>query len=386
LNSGILSLLLPAVAVSCVVPLSTPTPPAKSDGSSTDAGAGGDTNVQQPDGGTSQPLPTGAWVNVTANLANMPSTCGNMSIVQQKPDEDLTIVGIASGGLWATTDGAATWHALGTGVGSAPMDHDPRSFVFDPQDTMRYWESGIYGSHGGVYETTDDGTTFVQLGTVFHNDAVSVDLSVPSRATLLAGGHEDSQTLYRSTDGGMTWANVGAGLPKNTNCTYPLAIDEQTHLVGCGGYGGGPIGIYRTVDGGQTWSVVTTSGGAAPPLQTKRGAILWPSPNGAITESTDQGQTWKDLVGPNTLQGVTPVELPDGRIATLGTESIMVTASSTDLSDWHPASSMLPYGDARGLTYSSFRKAFYIWHLTCAGTNAVPPDAIMSFAFDYESD
>ncbi|MCX6905689.1 MAG: hypothetical protein NTW03_19850 [Verrucomicrobia bacterium] len=40
-----------------------------------------------------------AWVNVTANLADMPSECGNLCLLSVVPGQDKIIAGIAKQGL-----------------------------------------------------------------------------------------------------------------------------------------------------------------------------------------------------------------------------------------------------------------------------------------------
>ena len=81
---------------------------------------------------------------------------------------------------------------------------------------------------------------------------------------------------------------------------------------------------------------------------------------------------------------VTPVELPDGRIATLGPESIMVSADHG--MSWAPVGAGLPYPDAVGLVYLS--GSFYVWHQSCGfgGPVAVPTDAIEKYPFSDEDD
>jgi len=250
-------------------------------------------------------------------------------------------------------------------------------------NSTRYWESGIYGL--GLYETADDGMTFVNLGSLSHIDSVSIDFSDTDRKTFLAGGHEQAQTLYRSIDGGMTWTNIGAGLPLNTNCTRPLFVDSQTYLVGCGGYGGGPTGIYRTTDGGTTWTRVTASGGESIPLRGPDKSIYWESSSG-LTRSTDNGQTWVDVAPAGTIKGQ-PILLPDGRLAALGQRYVMV--SSDQGVTWRAATSALPFratDNVGGVVYSSQEKAFYAWYNTCgfSGPLLVPTDSIMRFDFDYQ--
>jgi hypothetical protein len=270
----------------------------------------------------------------------------------------------------------------------------PLSLVYDPVTPKRYWESGSYNG-GGVYETMDDGVTFAQLGDVTDCDPVSVDLSDPNRETLLAGAHENAQTLYRSTDGGMTWTNVGARLPANTFCTFPIVINSMTHLVGCGGANGGTgQGIYRTVDGGATWMQVSQSGGGSAPLITASGTIYWASPNdGGMTMSVVGGMNWHDVVTmPYTILNVHPVEVSNGTIATLGqTLGQQYVVTSSDGMTWKIASPPVPYdptadgGSGTGLVgvvYSSHETAFYIWGNTCVfppDDTSVPADAIMKY-------
>jgi len=335
--------------------------------------------------------PTEAWTNVTSNLAGLASQCGNMSYVSAKPDEDLLIAGIAEAGLWSSTNGGATWSPMGGGAdASTPIVNRTSSIVYDPTNTSRYWESGLYNSNG-VYETNDDGGSFMPLGDVMYCDLVAVDFTDPNRQTLLAGGHEQSQTLYRSADGGMTWTAVGMSLPPMTNCTFPLVVDAQTHLVGCGGFGGGVSGIYRTTDGATTWSNVTTLGGIDAPLVASDGSYYWSSPNGAgLARSTDKGVTWSNVIAsPYSVGSYRPIELPDGRIVTIGPAdgtAKYVVASADHGATWKPVSAVLPYVDATAVSYSAQRKVFYIWHFTCgSGANPVPSDAIMSYAFDYET-
>jgi photosystem II stability/assembly factor-like uncharacterized protein len=321
----------------------------------------------------------GPWVNVTANLAGMSSECGNTSGFAAVPDRDQLIVGVALHGLWTSTDGGASWTQLGTGAGSDSLTNRTVAYVFDPERPGVFWESGIYNGNG-VYRSDDYGTTLHALGDAHHNDVVSIDFSDPNRRTLLAGGHEQTQTVYRSTDGGESWTNVGANLPPSNHSSNPLVIDATTHLVGCSGYASDPSGIFRTTDGGAHWSMVSDQAASGAPLRASDGTIYWTLIYGSgMVRSTDNGQSWT-RVHDGGLRGTHPIELPDGRIATVGPNAIIVSSDQGE--SWQSATESLPYDDIIGLAYSVQRRAFYVWRFDC--TNTVPADAIMRHDFDFE--
>ncbi|MEO6598979.1 MAG: hypothetical protein ABIQ16_03840, partial [Polyangiaceae bacterium] len=318
------------------------------------------TNTTQASGGsgavdTETPPPKGEWFNATGNLAGMDSECGNLAFVSSDPNQDRLIAGVAMRGLWSSVDGATSWKAIG--AEGAAITNRTSAIVYDPETPGRFWESGLYNA-GRVYETDDDGDTFTQLGDVSGVDLVSIDFSDPARSVLLAGGHEAAQALYRSGNGGKTWASIGSKLPDGTNCTYPHVIDAETYLVGCGGYGGGVSGIYRSTDSGKTWAMASTLGGTSAPLETADGTLYWVGSDGDLARSVDQGVTWQEASPAGALRSITPLELPDGRIAALTKD--YVVASSDYGAHWTRVSAALPYQDSSGLAYSTQLLAFFV--------------------------
>ena len=326
--------------------------------------------------GSSRVSPSpGNWVNVTSNLAGMASECGNMTYVSAKPSEDLMIAGIARQGLWGSTDGGTSWHPLGSAPGSAKIVNRPGSIVYDPIHSDVFWESGIYNGNG-VYRTDNDGDAFSALGSIGHIDTVSVDFTDTNRQTLLAGGHERKQTVYRSQDGGRTWTNVGASLPAGTAfSSYPLVINSKTFFAGCNpSWATGTGGIFQSNNSGAIWNSVSAQGGGAQPLVAKDGSIYWSNGDGSMVRGTGQGSswTWSQTVASGTLVNVHPVELPDGRIVSLSSQHVMI--SSDHGVTWQSFGPQLPFAPV-GITYADSDKSFYIWQFDCG--NKVLPNAIM---------
>jgi photosystem II stability/assembly factor-like uncharacterized protein len=330
--------------------------------------------------------PAAHWVNATGNLAGTPSGCEGIGKIAAQPCSSRVIAGLEGHGLWATDDSGKSWRALGVGAGSASITNTAHGLVFDPTHPDVFWETGIRGT-SGLYKTTDGGSTFKQLGALSFTQLVSVDFSDPDRKILVTGTHGMKQQAFRSTDGGGTWTNVGLNLPASANNSEsPLVIDSKTFLLGACDQSANGCGIHRTADGGATWSLtndVPVSHFGAP-LWASDGSIYWPLVNdGGMSKSTDLGLTWTQIASSGTMFSVTPLELPDGSIVEVGVDYLL---RSTDHGKtWLPILDPLPFklvGDGGSLTYSTGTKTFFLAHFDC-GASQVLPDGIMSAGFEY---
>src|SRR4029077_21010920 len=120
-------------------------------------------------------------------------------------------------------------------------------------------------AHGGVWKTTNGGTTFEaqfqDQGLMSIGD-ITVSQSNPDLVWVGTGESNNRQStswgdgVYKSTDGGRTWTNMGL---KTSRFINRIVIDGRNNdvlLVAATGslFGpGGERGIYKTTDGGRTW-------------------------------------------------------------------------------------------------------------------------------------
>lgn len=358
-------------------------PPASSSGSS--SGGSGSSGGSSNSGGslvTAGEAPDGEWKNETLNLADLESECGNVSFLSAKPGTDKLIVSVAQRGLWTKAAADEEWQPLGTGTGSAKITNRASYIAYDPADSNVWWESGIYND-AGVFRTDDDGETFVELKTR-HNDGISIDFTDPKRQTLLASGHEQTDLLWYSNDGGETWEDIGKNLPEPAGvCSQPLIINSSTFLLGCGTYAGGDPAIYRSEDAGETWEKVSDLGPGGAALVASDGTIYWAGEGtSGVVRSEDEGKTWLGPFGQGLVQRANLVELPDGRVAGLGDKRVLLSDDKGE--HWREVTTTTDEPPV-GIAYSSVGKAFYAWRWTCAG-GTVPSDAVLSYAFDYETE
>jgi hypothetical protein len=315
------------------------------------------------------------WVSAVDNLLGLPSVCGNLSVVSADPNFDGVNVGIAGQGLW-TSWPELDWVQIGQGGGSDPINGQLTDIVYDPENFDRFWMAGIYD--GGIYRTVDKGLSIERLGDVQRVDRIAIDFSDPARNTMLTGAHESS-VLYKSENSGRSWFEITNTLPPNAGYSAsPMVLDKDTYLLGTNN--GTESGVLRTTDGGFTWTRVYDVGVSGSPLRTFDGrSIYWMLELGAgVIKSTDDGETWTLASdqefdrSPGSL-----IQLPDGRLAALGTTHVMVSDESGAV--WNTIGPALPY-DAVGVAYAAFRQKFYVWRFDCnPGTNnPILEDSIMT--------
>src|SRR5215470_7674975 len=123
-------------------------------------------------------------------------------------------------------------------------------------------------AHGGVFKTNDNGVTFQ---TIFDKQpmlsigAVAVAPSDSDVVWVGTGEANDRNSsgwgdgIYRTTDGGETWQNVGL---KESRTIPRIVVDpkkpEVAYVAAMGNLwkDGGERGLFKTTDGGKTWKLI----------------------------------------------------------------------------------------------------------------------------------
>jgi len=185
-------------------------------------------------------------------------------------------VGAASGGVWKTTNHGTTWTPLFDRQGVASIG----DIALTPSQPDLVWvgtgepnnrQSSSFGD--GVYKSTDGGRTWAHMGLrdTQHIGRVIIDPVDPDTVYVAALGRlwgpNTERGVFKTTDGGRTWSNVkfidqDTGFvdmvmdPTNRQVLYAAAY--QRRRAPWGFNGGGPgSGIYKTSDGGRTWIELT---------------------------------------------------------------------------------------------------------------------------------
>src|SRR6266849_2492022 len=187
-----------------------------------------------------------------------------MTIAVDPSNHAVFYIGAASGGVWKTVNGGATWQPVFDKEGSfssgwITLDTKRPNIVWVGTGERNSPRSVAYGD--GVYKSDDGGRSWTNvglkssehIGRIVINPKDSDTVYVAAQGPLWAPGGD--RGLYKTTDGGKTWKKVTTGLPEEQLGRIGLAISPvnpdvlYANVEAANGKGG----IYRSSDNGVTW-------------------------------------------------------------------------------------------------------------------------------------
>ncbi len=253
-------------------------------------------------------VPSGpqVWRNIGPDRGGRSLTVGGSS---KRPNE--YYFGAVGGGVWKTNDGGTTWKPVTDGkiksssVGAlavAPSDPD---VVYAGMGETELRGNVMQGD--GVYKTTDGGKTWAHMG-LEGTQTISRIRVDPNNADLVYAavlghpyGPSADRGVYRSLDGGKSWKKIlyesdRAGAedlaidPRNPKTMFATIWDVYRTPWSLSS--GGPAShLYKSADGGDTWKDITRNPGLPAGTDGKIGVAISADSNRiyAIVENENGG-------------------------------------------------------------------------------------------------
>jgi photosystem II stability/assembly factor-like uncharacterized protein len=252
-----------------------------------------------------------------------PSRGGRVTAVTGVPSQPRTFyMGVASGGVFRTTDGGESWVPITDG--QVPLGSTGAIEVSESNPDIIYVGTGSDGVRSnvstgrGVYRSSDGGKTwrFAGLYNVGQIGAVRIHPTDPNTVWVAANGDifkpGAARGIFKTTDGGRSWRktlyvsdSTGAMdvelQPGNPSVVYAWMsrIERKPWSIISGSREGG---FYKSTDAGETWTRHATglpgeligkgnlAVTAANPSRLY--ALIEARPGGGLYRSDDGGQSW----------------------------------------------------------------------------------------------
>lgn len=276
-------------------------------------------------------IPSTRWTLIgpepTSNPYSVPTVAGRIAALAVDPtNSSVVYAGAAGGGVWKTTDGGVHWIPLtdtqpSLAVGSIAIDPSNHSTIYVGTGEENFSVDSYYGA--GILKSTNGGASWTQIKGPFVGPfgpngydgggrIGGIAIEPGNSAVILAAVQIGDGTtgIYRTEDGGTTWAAVlGAGKffhwgtsvlfdPGNGNIAYAALTYD---------------GVYKSLDAGKTWSLINGTGSNILPSTNVGRIVLALAPSSPSTlyvgiqdtstfallglfKTTDGGANWVKLV------------------------------------------------------------------------------------------
>ncbi len=210
--------------------------------------------------------------------AGMSGRITAIDVVLNNPD--IIYVGSASGGLWRSTNGGASWEPIfdeqpAASIGALAVDQNVPDVIWVGTGEGNPRNSQTSGN--GVYKSLDGGKTWTFMGLEGTRNIHRLIIDPRNSNTVYVGsqgspwGESSERGVFKTTDGGKTWRKVlfvdtKTGIadlimdPSNPNKLI-AAMWEFRRWPWFLKSGGAGSGLFISFDGGETWQRKTDKDG-----------------------------------------------------------------------------------------------------------------------------
>jgi len=205
-------------------------------------------------------------------------------------------IGLATGGVWKTTNNGTTWTPIFdtydvASVGDIAVSQSNTDIVWVGTGEPNNRQSSSFGN--GIYKSTDGGETFTHMGLEDTQTIARVVIDPDDDDTVFVAalghlfGSNEERGLYRTEDGGESWEKIvyideDTGFtdvvidPSDSDTLYAASYQRRRTPWGFNG-GGTGSGIWKSTNGGDDWTKLNGNGLPEDPILGRIGLSVYRS-------------------------------------------------------------------------------------------------------------
>ena len=196
------------------------------------------------------------WMTIGSPVNGLPDArVFDLALDHSSPIKSRTIYAASYGdGVYKSINGGTSWEAINNGI-ETDGEIFVKSIVIDPEDPNTLYVS--LDQNGGLFKTIDGGANWERLPLAFES-VWFVEISPHAPQSLYASVPflENEGGLYLSLDGGASWELIFVNTfvsgivfdPTNPLVIYVSTKDTSENTKG--------DGVFRSMDGGDTWASI----------------------------------------------------------------------------------------------------------------------------------
>ncbi|MGB0998984.1 MAG: PKD domain-containing protein [Flavobacteriales bacterium] len=179
---------------------------------------------------------------------------GRVNVVVEDPNDINTIyVGAPDGGLWRSSDAGSTWEPLidnfsRLGISDIVIDFDNSQNIYIATGDADGGDAPAIG----IWKSTDGGLTWAESGDINASKIYKIEMDPDNAQRLVAATNSG---IFRTEDGGTSWIEVYADAARdiqfakgqNNPLVFALSLNDNE--------------LYRSTDHGATWNNIVIDAG-----------------------------------------------------------------------------------------------------------------------------
>jgi photosystem II stability/assembly factor-like uncharacterized protein len=222
-----------------------------------------------------------SWAAASRGLGNL-----SVNVLAVDPRDPAVVYAGTDAGLYRTTSGGASWTLLPVGPISTPAI---AILQIDPVHPRILYAFAVTSAKLGVYRSADGGSHWTERDAGLPPSLTALYADPDHPGTLYAGGIGPSAAIYKTTNGGGSWALL-ASLPAGQVSAF--ARQRSTDTV----YAATTDGLFAAANGGSTWTLLDGAHDFLTLVVAPSGTLYAGGLFAGVLSSVDGGRTWSDSV------------------------------------------------------------------------------------------